>query len=150
MKFFFVIAFIIFAQISYSQEKFEQKAFDYFLKNIITTDYPSVVKIKFSGVAEFSTSGSLFGAECFTKEENIFLIDNGFRSQKILIKIENNFKNIQKKGNEKLSMKIYQTLKINNKYIVTIRVSQKENGAFYYFIFDKDYEIKWCKSTFLI
>ncbi len=156
MKKLTIILCLIFSVSLYSQQKFEQKAFDYFLNSIANTDFPNLGKIKFSGTAEFATSGSLFGIDCLKKDENLFVRENGFKTQEDLVEIENKSKiNLSKKPlkkrSDKINLMIYQVLKITDKNIVTLKVTHNGTGTFYYLVINRNYEIiEWCKSNFII
>ncbi len=156
MKNLIIIIFLFLIENSYSQQRLEQTTFDYFIKNVSNIDYPKLGKVKFSGKAELATSGSLFGVECLDKEENLFVLENGFKPENSIIYLNNDSKQTlrkkpRKERTEKLSLTIYQTLKINEEYLVSLTVTEKGKGANYYFIYDRNLKlIKWCKNAFLI
>lgn len=147
--------FLLLAQISYSQEKIEQKAFDYFINNIMEVEYPKLCKIKFSGVTEPKTSGFFDYVECLKDDENTIIKQNGFKTKDNVIKIENDSRNIlnkkpKRERKQKVKMLLFQASAMNNEYFVTIEMLEKEGGQLFYLIFDKDYEIvKWCKDGFI-
>ncbi|NNT71398.1 hypothetical protein HKT18_04125 [Flavobacterium sp. IMCC34852] len=151
---YFIILFIA-SQISYSQKEIEQIAFDYFIENIITTNYPKLGKIKFSGYTQTDTSGLSGGGECFTDYEFDFIHKNGFKPDDKIIQIENDsqkFIDLKPKRERKQKVKIfvYQGLKLKDGYFVAIKTEDAEGGYLYYLFFDNSHNyIKHCNEGFI-
>lgn len=130
-------------------------AFDYFIKNVVMNDYPKIGKIKFDGYTQSDTSGLFSYGECFTDYEFKFILENGFKSNDKVVKIENNSQEIinlklKRERKQKIKIFVYQALKLDNGYFVAIKSEEKEGGYLYYLFFDNNHNIvKYCNEGFI-